>query len=188
MLGRAEVVDGVRMNRPKNFAEKNAFPLQDLHDVLKALLFPTSVAPEERFGLTEDDYRFVYRQMSRYPQESGIEEYSSPEEYPQAFVKYLMYDRDETIPANIRIFNKIGSAYGFLTDAAYIVDYEQGIEFLLAATVYTNANEVFNDGDYEYEEIGFPFLRDLGRAVYEIEERRKKSNVPDLRRFQLPGY
>jgi beta-lactamase class A len=185
MLGRAEVVDGVRMNRPKNFAEKNAFPLQDLHDVLKALLFPTSVAPEERFGLTEDDYRFVYRQMSRYPQESGIEEYSSPEEYPQAFVKYLMYDRDETIPANIRIFNKIGSAYGFLTDAAYIVDYEQGIEFILAATVYTNANEVFNDGDYEYEEIGFPFMRDLGRAVYEIEVRRKKPNVPDLRRFQL---
>jgi hypothetical protein len=44
-----------------------------------------------------------------------------------------MYERDGTIPANIRIFNKIGSAYGFLTDAAYIVDYQEGIEFILAA-------------------------------------------------------
>jgi len=61
-----------------------------------------------------DDYRFVYHAMSRYPHEGGIAEYRDPARYPQAFVKYLMYERDEPIPDNIRIFNKIGSAYGFL--------------------------------------------------------------------------
>jgi hypothetical protein len=96
-----------------------------------------------------------------------------------------MYERDGTIPANIRIFNKIGSAYGFLTDAAYIVDYQEGIEFILAATVYTNANETFNDGNYEYETIGFPFLHDLGQAIYEVESRREKANRPDLSRFMF---
>jgi hypothetical protein len=156
-----------------------------LHDVLKALIFPESVSLEERFDLTPDDYRFVYRNMSRYPQESGIHEYQDAEEYPQAFVKFLMYDRDDAIPEHIRIFNKIGSAYGFLTDAAYIVDYREGIEFILAATVYTNANETFNDGNYEYETIGFPFLRNLGQAIYEIESRRKKANLPDLSRFMF---
>jgi hypothetical protein len=188
MLGRAEVVDGVLVRRPKDFAEKNAFPLQDLHDVLKALLFPDSVTQQGRFDLTPEDYRLIYRTMSRYPEESGIDEYQDADEYPQAFVKYLMYDRDETIPANIRIFNKIGSAYGFLTDAAYIVDYREGIEFILAATVYTNANETFNDGNYEYEEIGFPFLRDLGQAIYEVEARRERAKPPDLSRFMLDGH
>lgn len=185
VLGRAEVIDGILVDRPKDFAEKNAFPLQDLHDVLKALIFPESVSLDERFDLTPDDYRFVYRNMSRYPHESGIDEYRDVEEYPQAFVKFLMYDRDDSIPENIRIFNKIGSAYGFLTDAAYIVDYREGIEFILAATVYTNANETFNDGNYEYETVGFPFLRNLGQAIYEIESRRKKANPPDLSRFMF---
>src|SRR5690606_7971801 len=101
------------------------------------------------------------------PAESGIPEYGDGSKYPQAYARYLMFDREESIPPNIRVFNKIGSAYGFLTDAAYIVDFDKGIEFILAATVYTNANETFNDGKYEYDEIGYPFLRDLGRAIYE---------------------
>jgi hypothetical protein len=187
VLGRAEVSDGTLVNRPKDFAEKNALPLQALHDVLKAVLFPESVPPMERFDLTANDYRFVYRNLSRYPRESGIEAYEDEEEYPQAFVKYLMFDRDDTIPGNIRIFNKIGFAYGFLTDAAYIVDYREGIEFILVATVYANANDTFNDGIYEYETIGHPFLRDLGQAIYEVEARREKANRPDLSRFALDG-
>ena len=95
-----------------------------------------------------------------------------------------MFDREESIPPDIRVFNKIGSAYGFLTDAAYIVDFDERIEFILAATVYTNANGTFNDGKYEYDEIGFPFLRDLGRAIYEVELRRERRNAPDLGRFR----
>ena len=185
MLGRAEVVDGQLLDRPKDFAEKNAFPLQELHDVLKALLFPESVPEKMRFGLTADDYRFVYREMSTYPGESAVSEYEDSEAYPQAFVKYLMFDRNDDVPENIRIFNKIGSAYGFLTDAAYIVDFDEGIEFILAATVYTNANETFNDGNYEYEETGFPFLRNLGQAIYEVELQRHRPNAPDLGRFVL---
>lgn len=187
-LGRAEVIDGELVPEAKDFAEKNALPLQDLHDVLKALLFPGSVPEEDRFRLTPEDYRFVYRAMSEYPAESGIAEYDDPALYPEAYAKYLMFDREEPIPPNIRIFNKIGSAYGFLTDAAYVVDFDNGIEFILAATVYTNANETFNDGNYEYDEIGYPFLRELGKAIYEIELERERRNAPDLDRFRLaPG-
>ena len=53
-------------------------------------------------------------------------------------------------------------------------------------TIYTNANETFNDGQYEYDEVGFPFLRDLGRAIYEVESFRERPNAPDLERFRLP--
>lgn len=185
LLGRAEMVNGERLDRPKDFSGNNVFPLQDQHDVLQALMFPQFVAEQRRFRLTEDDYRFVYRNMSAYPGKSGIAEYADAGQYPDGYVKFLMYGGSTaTIPDNIRIFNKPGDAYGFLTDCAYIVDFEDGVEFLLAATIFTNENETFNDDTYEYEEIGLPFLRDLGMAIYEIELARERKHAPDLGRFR----
>jgi hypothetical protein len=184
LLGQAEVVGDVLLRRPKDFAEKNAFPLQDLHDVIKTLIFPGSVDPGSRFRMTDDDYRFVYRNMSSYPGESGIGEYADAGKYPEGYAKFLMFGgKAAHIPDNLRIFNKVGDAYGFLTDAAYIIDTENSIEFILAATIYTNSNGTFNDNNYEYDEIGLPFLRDLGQAIYEVELDRKRPNAPDLSRF-----
>lgn len=185
LLGKAEVVDGELLERPKDFAEKNAYPLRDQHDVIKALMFPESVSADARFFLADDDYRFVYQNMSMYPGESGIAAYADPDEYPPGYVKFLMFGGDASaIPPGIRIFNKVGDAYGFLTDAAYVVDFDNGVEFLLAATVYANANETFNDNAYEYDDIGMPFLRELGMAIYEIELERDRQNPPDLARFR----
>lgn len=180
-LGVAEIVDGERVDRPKDFAEKNAYPLADLHDTVKALMFPDAMPPERRFGLTDDDYRFMRRYMSEYPAESGIDEYADGSFYPEGYVKFLMFGGVAAdVPDNIRIFNKVGDAYGFLTDAAYVVDFANGVEFLLAATVYTNANQTFNDDQYEYDEVGLPFLRDLGQAIYEIELARPRPFEPDF--------
>ena len=65
----------------------------------------------------------------------------------------------------IRIFNKVGLAYGTLTDVAYIRDKNTGLEFFLTATVLVNENQIFNDDIYEYEELGIPFLAALGREI-----------------------
>ena len=184
LLGSAEIVAGEKLERPKDFAEKNAFPLQDLHDVLVALMFPAEQDPNRRFGLNDDDYEFVYRNMSAYPGESGIGEYADPDTYPEGYVKFLMFGGNaRQIPDHIRIFNKVGDAYGFLTDAAYVIDTKNNVEFILVATVYTNENETFNDNEYEYDEVGLPFLRDLGQAIYEIELARPRAHPPDLSRF-----
>ena len=177
LLGKAEFVGGELLERPKDFAEKNAFPLQAQHDFIKAVMFPDSVAEARRFRLSEEDYAFLRRNMSGYPGDSGIPEYADAETYPDGYVKFLMFGGDAaSIPDNIRIYNKVGDAYGFLTDAAYIVDSENDIEFILAATIYTNANETFNDNIYEYADIGLPFLRKLGQAVYEVELQRSRSD------------
>jgi len=186
LLGEAEIVGEERLQRPKDFAEKNAFPLQDFHDVIRSLVFPDSVSPGERFDLSADDYEFIYRNISSYPGDSGIADYADGQDYPDGYVKFLMYGGDaKQIPQNIRIFNKVGDAYGFLTDAAYIVDLENEVEFILAATIYTNANQTFNDNEYEYDEVGLPFLRDLGQAIYEIELARERTTTPDFGRFEF---
>ncbi|MCY3565848.1 MAG: hypothetical protein OXH27_06680, partial [Gammaproteobacteria bacterium] len=77
----------------------------------------------------------------------------------------LFGDSRERIPEHIEIFNKIGRAYGYLTDSAYIVDRRTNREFLISATIRVNANETFNDDIYEYVEIGLPFLAELGRQL-----------------------
>lgn len=181
LLGVGELLDGTILQRPKDFAEKNAYPLQDQHDVVKSVLFPQSVAEKRRFLLTDDDYRFVYRNMSSYPGDSGIAQYGNSEEFPDGYVKFLLFGGEEkSIPPNIRIFNKVGDAYGFLTDAAYIIDIQNKVEFILAATVYTNANGTFNDDRYEYQEVGLPFMRNLGEAIMEIELQRERRHDADF--------
>ena len=86
---------------------------------------------------------------------------------------------------NIRIFNKVGDAYGFLTDVAYIVDFEKKIEFMLSARIYCNADGILNDDAYDYETTGFPFMKQLGKMIYEYELARPRTVKPDLSAFKM---
>jgi hypothetical protein len=175
---------GELLNEPFDFRQRNYISLQDLHDIVQAVMFPDAVPDQRRFRMGEADYRFVWRCMSELPRESDFPGYPE-KDYWDGYVKFLLYgDTKERIPDHIRIFNKVGNAYGFLTDAAYVVDFENGVEFLLAATIHVNANEIFNDGVYEYTSIGFPFLAHLGRVVYAHELQRARKHRPDLTKLR----
>ena len=177
--------EGERINEPFDFSQKNFFPLNDQVQCLISVLFPESRADSMRFDLTHDDYEFLYKVMSMKPGESVRPAYPPPFYY-DGYCKFLGFgDSKEPIPDNIRVFNKVGDAYGYLTDCAYIVDFDNNIEFILAATIHVNANQTFNDGVYEYDETGFPFLGELGRQVYDYELKRKRKRKPDLSRFKL---
>jgi hypothetical protein len=97
-----------------------------------------------------------------------------------------MYGSEKgTLPGNIRIFNKIGDAYGFLNDIAYIADFENKIEFMLSCTILCNTDGIFNDDKYDYETIGFPFMKNLGQVIYNYERQRTRKHRPDLSRFLI---
>jgi hypothetical protein len=174
---------GRLIEEPKDFTQSNYVSLAVLQGILQAILFPEAVPEKRRFHLTEDDYVLLYRSMSLWPRESRHPRYD-PEEYSDRYVKFFLGSGDlEPLPSGVRSFSKSGLAYGTLTDNAYIVDFENGIEFLLTAMIYVNENEIFNDGIYEYDEIGLPFLANLGRVIYEYELGRKRRVEPDLGRF-----
>ena len=119
------------------------------------------------------------------PRESLYPAYDT-EEYFDGYVKFFMYgDGKEPMPDRIRILNKVGQAYGYLTDNAYIVDLDNGVEFMLTAVISVNENRIFNDDNYEYEEIGMPFLANLGRVIYDYELERERAVEPDLSRFDV---
>lgn len=174
------------VQEPMDFSQKNALPLRDMHEILKALIFPEAVSQKQRFDLSPADYQFVYQYMSQLPSETSYPAYDTAEYY-DAYVKFLMHGNDKApLPKYIRIFNKIGDAYGFMIDHAYIVDFEHKTEFMLSAVILANDNGIFNDGNYEYDSIGYPFMRNLGRLIYDYELQRTRKFKPDLSRFMIP--
>ena len=175
------------VNTPFDFSKRNYISLPTLHKILRSVIFPQETPAKNRFNLTEQDYQWVYKAMAMYPKESDYPKYTNPEENYDSFVKFLVFgsQKDAQIPANIRIFNKVGNAYGYLLDNAYVVDFATKTEFLLTAVIYVNADGIFNDNKYEYEEIGFPFLKALGQTILEYEQKRPKKYLPDLQRFNF---
>lgn len=177
--------EGEKVDEPFDFSLKNFFPLDEQVGMLKRILFPESFPEYQRFRLTANDYRFLYAKMGMLPRESAFPEYRS-EEHHDSEAKFFIYgDSEDPMPGHIRIFNKVGWAYGYLTDCAYIADFENGVEFILAATVHVNENRVYNDGKYEYETVGIPYLAELGQMFYTYELNRERKNKPDLSRFQV---
>jgi len=184
-LGERHFRNDSLVEAPMDFSQKNYISVEVLQGVLKSVLFPEAVPAQQRFNLTADDYAFLYRYMAMLPRESDYPAYD-PQEYPDSYVKFLMYGQDkEPIPANIRIFNKIGDAYGFMVDNAYIVDFDKKVEFMLTAVIHVNENGNINAGEYEYEQVAFPFMKNLGRVFYAHELQRKKKHLPDLEKFRV---
>ncbi|HEU4471780.1 MAG TPA: serine hydrolase [Flavisolibacter sp.] len=184
LLGKGYYKAGQVVNAPFDFTTKNRLSLQDLHNMLISVMLPEAVPAAQRFRLKEEDYRFLYDYMSRKPAESRFPQYDSS--YSDAYVKFLLYGGNGPMPdPAIRIFNKPGDAYGFLTDVAYIVDLERGVEFFLSATISCNSDEIFNDNRYDYDSVGFPFMKNLGRLIYDHELARKKKRQPDLSKFRI---
>ncbi len=182
-LGKAYIQSDKLVNEPFDFSKKNLLPLNDLHSIVRSILFPGSFPKEQQFNLAKEDYNFLHRYMSMMPQESKSPVYHSPE-YWDTYVKFLFYGSEpgKTVP-HIRIFNKVGDAYGFLIDAAYIADLKNNIEFMLSAVVYCNSDGIFKDDKYDYDSVGFPFMKNLGRIIYEYERTRVRKNKPDFSRI-----
>ena len=170
--------------KPFNFADKNAFALKDQHLMMQKLMFPESFPESKRFNLNPKDYEFLYTYMSRYPTDNIKPNYQNQDCYP-TYCKFLFYGADKNISPNpnIRIFNKVGDAYGYTIDNMYFVDFENNIEFILSAVIQSNNNQIYNDNTYEYETICLPFLKNLGQMIYDLELKRDKKIIPNFDKF-----
>ncbi len=171
------------INKPKDFTYSNYFSLEDLQEILQAVIFPKYIPAKKRFNLNQDDYKFLRKYLSMLPAESKYPKYDTTL-YWDSTVKYFMYgDTKSSIPDNIRIFNKVGAAYGYMIDNAYIVDFRNKVEFMLTAVILVNEDKIFNDDKYEYDSIGLPFMTNLGKMIYEYELKRERKFKPNLYEF-----
>lgn len=182
-IGRAHYNrDEVLVPAPMDFTQHNNLPLEDLQQMLQSVLFPHSVAKKQRFRLSADDYRFLYQYMAMLPSQSRFPNYDTTEFF-DSYTKFLFKEGKGKIPSHLRIFNKTGWSYGFLTDASYVIDLENKVEYMITAVIYVNKDGVLNDNKYEYTEVGYPFFGEVGRILYQHELTRVRKYRPDFSCF-----
>ena len=89
-----------------------------------------------------------------------VDKFTTDKKYFESYNKFFIHGSRYccNIIENIRVYNKIGQAYGTSVDNAYIRNYQDDVEFFLTATIYTNKNNIINDNVYEYDETAIPFL------------------------------
>ena len=169
--GKSQILNGEKVDSPFNFKTKNRASLRDLDGVMKRIIYPELFEEKDRINLTDQDYNFLRYWMSRFTFEDIGIEYQKDSKYFDSYNKFFIYgDSTNKIDRQIRVYNKVGVAYGALTDISYIRDYQKDIEFFLSATIYVNQNQIVNDNLYEYDDVGIPFLAELARQVYKLEE------------------
>lgn len=164
---------------PFDFTRHNSISLTDMQKMLQAVVFPTSLPKKNRFNFSEEDRLFLLQYLSQYPSETNYPKYDTSVFY-DSYVKFFFQDSTHRMPSGVRVFNKVGWAYGFLTDVSYVVDTINRVDYFLSATLYVNSDGVVNDSKYDEETVGFPFLRELGRLVYNYELTRNRSFRPLL--------
>lgn len=174
------------VNEPFSFENKNVFTIADQQSLMKRLMMPEAFPKAERFQLTTTDYQLIYTYMSKLPTESDYPKYDE-KEFWSTYAKMLFYGREKNavIDPDIRIFNKYGDSYGFIIDNSYFVDFKNKVEFFLTAVVQSNEDGIYNDNRYEYLTVCYPFMKNLGRSIYEYELKRPKKYLPKLNAYQM---
>lgn len=182
--GRAYRSGGRLIRRPYDFTTANQLPLLAATDLLRRLLFPESVPNAHRLQIAPADYTLLRVSLHATPRGSGFRPYQHSA-YFDAYKKYLYYGRNSQAAADstLRIYNVVGMSHGFLSDVAYFADQAHQSEFMLSAVLYVNADGIINDAAYEYENIGLPFLAQLGQAFRRYEAQRPRQFRPDLSDF-----
>ncbi len=166
LAGRAYLTGDRRVDRPMDFATKNRFSLIDLQRGLCKLVRPDAACGGGGpFALADDDRAFLLGAMSEVPRAS-TDPVFDPVAYPDSWGKFLLPGLLRVLPEERwRIVNKIGRAYGFSTENAWIEERASGRSLFVAATLYTNSDGVLNDDRYDYDTVASPFFAALGEAA-----------------------
>jgi len=150
---------------PMDFTTRNGIAVTDLQDLLVMLARPDIDIGKGPLLLSPDHRRFVLDAMAEYPADSPNPKYER-KDYPDDWGKFFLPGLMRVCPrGELRVVNKIGQAYGFTIDNAYIENTRTGRSFFLTAVIYTNADGILNDDTYEYESAAFPFMSSLAEAV-----------------------
>ena len=153
----AELVPG-----PMSFIAKNRVTLRDLQVGLARVVRPDLPFEGEPFDLGDEERALLLEALSQYPGDSTNPRWDRAK-YADDYVKFFLPGVERVLPKeHVRIYNKVGLAYGFVTDTAYIVDARTQRGFFLAATIYTNSDGVLDDNKYDYDTLAFPWMADLG--------------------------
>jgi hypothetical protein len=164
-VGTAQMRDGKLVREPIDFRFKNSMSLLDLQNMLLKVVRRDVELPGRAFRLSDRQFELLQLALAQYPRESTNPAYER-ERYPDDWVKFLLPGLTRVLPQERWLVqNKVGRAYGFSIENAYVEDRQTRRAFALSAVVYTNNDGVLNDDAYEYKTVADPFFADLAEVV-----------------------
>ena len=165
LKGQAWMENGVRIEAAHDFSTSNFMPLPDVHQMTLELGSDAAVGDQPAFALDPTMRLQLASIMRMTPRACPDPQYPAAD-FHDDHSKWLMpVDGAGRLPASLVIASKNAESYGYIGDSAFVHDTERGLAFALSAVLFVDRDGVLNDGRYAYQEIGRPFLRELGSAV-----------------------
>jgi hypothetical protein len=160
-VGKAWMHNGQRVEGAKDFSNSNTASMDSLLTMMQALKFSQQVPVQKRFRISSEARAWLWQLMAKHPTQCDVCLPADRNQHPSSF--RLLGVGDRQWPQGLHVHNKVGWSYGFLSDLSYLQHNERAC--FIGVAMYLNRDEVLNDGRYEYDSIGRPFMAELGRAL-----------------------
>lgn len=167
LVGKYQIENYKKVAKPYDFNYNLEYPLKDIHETVFRLIFPQHIDNVERFRLSFESRKYLLKCMGNFPREMKNKIYHDKNQYPDNYYKYAIIGNKPELASSgrYRIFSKIGISHGFVTESAYIVDFENQKDFMVSISIYVNDDDVMNDNLYEYKKLARPFIANFTRII-----------------------
>lgn len=172
LVGSAHLKGEELVPGPMDFSGRNGGSLEDLQNLLVKVARPDIDSGTLGLRLSASHRERLLAAMTLYPRESANPIYPA-DRYPDGYGKFLLPGVRRVFPATlpgerVEITGKIGRAYGFSVENAYLRNPKNGRAVFVTAVIYTNADGVLNDDEYDYTTVADPYFADLGELIARV--------------------
>lgn len=157
--------NGKYVNGPKDYRDGNFLALSDAHGMMLKLFNPEKFDPRSNFQIDSSIKNILIDALGNFPRELNSIHYK--ETYPDYYYKFFLDPKTmNTADGELRIYNKVGIAGGFISDVSFFHDKRSGIKFYLSGAMLAKKDGIMDNGKYDYYDIGIPVFRKIGSMIY----------------------
>lgn len=161
---------------PRDYRYSNYVSLNQAHELLIQLMKPDLVKSNTPLLLDSTGRKQLIAAMGAFPRElknATINTNGIPDHYYKFFLHPASMN---TKDGGLRIYNKVGIAYGFICDVSFVDDPANDVQYFISAAMLAKKDNVMDNGKYNYNDLGIAVLRKIGAMIYAYERSQNKNN------------
>jgi hypothetical protein len=156
----------------QNNAANNYVSLLQAHTLLINLMHPNADLYKNDFKIDSAYKKDFINAIGSFPRELEMSSYDI-ENLADYYYKFFIDPKViQTKDNNIRVYNKVGLASGFVSDVSYFYDSTNKIEYFISAAILSKKD---NCNENNYNDFGIPILRKIGGLIYTDELYNRKN-------------
>lgn len=161
LAGTKHKENGKWVNGPKSYLNGNYVSLGEAHEMMISLMNTDSDA----YTIDAEIRQVLIDALGSFPRELKSTHFPGP--YPDHYYKFFLDPSVmNTSDGELRIYNKVGIASGFISDVSFFHNRSTGLKFYLSAAMMPKKDGIPDNGKYDYYSIGIPVFRKIGAMIY----------------------